>query len=353
MTAEQNQTRVGIDGNRFTINGEYTYPDTEFEGRSIEGLLFNSRMVQALFDDENPETVDRWAYPDTGEWDPERNVKEFVDVLPTYYEKGLRAVTINLQCGNPAGYSPDHPQHVSAYREDGSLKDDWLDRLDRVLARADELGMVVILGLFYQGQDQRLVDEKSVVAATENVVDWLFEEGYENVLIEINNECNASGWEEEGWTYEHEILKPGRVHELIELVQDIEHDGFYYPASASFSGGTIPSSNVIAASDYVLLHGNSVSDPNRIGGMVREVRQMPSYSTKPIVFNEDDHFEFYDYPNHMLSAIINGASWGCYDPGRNNYRDGYQSPPVNWGINTDRKREFFDYVEYIVHESPG
>lgn len=53
----------------------------------------------------------------------------------------------------------------------------------------------------------------------------------------------------------------------------------------------------------------------------------------------------------MPEALVHGASWGYYDAGRNTYRDGYQSPPVEWGINTERKREFFEYVEYVIHES--
>lgn len=61
------ETEVAVDDEKFTINGQYTYPGKTYESRSIEGLLLNARMVQALFDDENPETVDRWVYPDTGE----------------------------------------------------------------------------------------------------------------------------------------------------------------------------------------------------------------------------------------------------------------------------------------------
>jgi hypothetical protein len=345
------ETRVGIDGADFTINGTPTYEGTRFEGRSIEGLLLNARMVQALFDDENPETRDRWAYPDTGEFDPDRNVAEFVDALPAYHDHGLRAVTVNLQCGNPNGYSPEHPQVVSAYEADGSLKDAWLDRLERVLDAADEVGMVVILGLFYQGQDDRLRDDDAVRAGVENVIDWLLDREYTNVLIEINNECDALPGE--GWGYERDALKPGRVHELIELVQSRERDGFSYPASTSFTGGTVPSDNVLAAADFALLHGNGVDDPWRIGEMVEETRTRPSFEEMPVVFNEDDHYDFRSHPNNMLVALQHGASWGFYDAGRNNYRDGYQSPPVEWGINTERKREFFEYVQYVVDGSPG
>ena len=38
------------------------------------------------------------------------------------------------------------------------------------------------------------------------------------------------------------------------------------------------------------------------------------------------------------------ASWGYFDP------DGYQSPPVNWGINTDRKKSFFAKLKEITQE---
>lgn len=351
MFGDDRQTRVTIDGDSFYVNNEPTYAGASFEGHSIEGLLLNSRMVQALFDDENPETVDRWAYPDTGEWDPDRNVAEFCDALSTYRERGLRAVTINLQCGNPYGYSPEHPQVVSAYREDGSLKDPWLDRLERVLDEADRVGMVVILGLFYQGQDTRLRDSEAVVDGVENVLEWLVEKEYTNVLIEINNECDATP--ESGWGYERDVLKPGRVHELIERVQAVERDGYSYSVSTSFTGGTIPADNVIAAADFALLHGNGISDPWRIGEMVEETRRRPSYTEMPVLFNEDDNYGFDSHPNNMLVALMHGASWGYYDAGRNNYRDGYQSPPVNWEISTDRKSSFFEYVDFIVNESPG
>ena len=75
----------------------------------------------------------------------------------------------------------------------------------------------------------------------------------------------------------------------------------------------------------------------------------------PIVFNEDDHFDFDRPTNNLLTALAHGASWGYFDPGegaggsaaRGNYQDGYQIVPVNWGINTDRKRAFFSLVREI------
>ena len=351
MSGATRHTSVGIDGAAFTIDGTPIYAEKQFEGRSVEGLLGNARMVQALFDDENPETRAHWAYPDTGAWDPMRNTREFVEALPAYYEHGLRAVTVNLQCGNPNGYSPAHPQLVSAYHADGTLKPAWLDRLELVLNAADAIGMVVILGLFYQGQDTRLRDDAAIRNGTEHVLEWLLDHEYTNVLIEINNECDARPGT--GWGYERDILKPGRVHELINLVKRSSREGFRYLVSTSFTGGTVPSDNVIAAADFALVHGNGMSDPWGIQDIVERTRRRPSYESMPIVFNEDDHYGFDAHPNNMLIAIRNGASWGYYDGGRNNYHDGYQSPPVDWSINTDRKQAFFEYLHYIVHESPS
>ena len=70
----------------------------------------------------------------------------------------------------------------------------------------------------------------------------------------------------------------------------------------------------------------------------------------PILFNEDDHFDFDQPDNNMLAAVSEYASWGYFDPGESDYRDGYQSPPVNWGINTDRKRSFFGLLRTVTGE---
>ena len=42
------------------------------------------------------------------------------------------------------------------------------------------------------------------------------------------------------------------------------------------------------------------------------------------------------------------VSWGYFDPGKSNYADGYQCPPVNWGINTELKKQFFGKLKEIT-----
>ena len=65
---------MAIEGTRFLIDGRPTYEGRRWNGHEIEGLLFNARLVQGIFDDLNPRTRERWGYPDTGEWDAEREI---------------------------------------------------------------------------------------------------------------------------------------------------------------------------------------------------------------------------------------------------------------------------------------
>jgi hypothetical protein len=331
------KTEVSIKDEMFLINGKPTYAGRTWNGKKIEGLLMNSRMVQGTFDDLNPETRKRWAYPDTKAWDPERNTKEFVAAMPEWRRHGLLAITLNLQGGSPEGYSKEQPWHNSAFTEDGSLRPETMKRLERILIQADELGMVAILGIFYFGQDERLKDEAAVLRAFDGALEWLKAKGYRNVLVEANNECNVR--------YDHAILKPERVHELIERARK---KGFL--AGTSYGGGTIPKENVVRASDFLLMHGNGVKDPEKIAEMVRKARAVPGYRPMPILINEDDHFDFEKPVNNMAAAVGEYCSWGYFDPGKNDYADGYQSPPVNWGLNTDRKKAFFAKLKEMAGE---
>ena len=248
-----------------------------------------------------------------------------------------------MQGGSPQGYSSNQPWNNSGYSEDGSPRPEYLARLERILDKADELGMVPIVGFFYFGQDERLRDEKAVINAVNSMIDWLLSKNYRNILIEINNECNVN-------QYEHDILKPARVHELIELVKGREKNGFRFYAGTSYGGGFIPLPNVVKSSDFILIHGNGVSDPYNITGMVNKTRKVEGYTTKPILFNEDDHFNFDKENNNFTAAVKSYASWGYFDYRMKDekFKDGYQSVPVDWGINSERKIQFFNLLREIT-----
>ncbi len=340
------RTLVSIEKQSFLIDGRPTYEGRVYEGMKIEGLLMNSRMVQGIFDDRNPETRSMWDYPD-GTWDPQRNTDEFVAEMPKWRERGLLSFTINLQGGNPCGYKGDQPWCNSAFEPDGTIRDDYLARLEQILDKADELRMVPIVGYFYFGQDER-----AVIRAAENATDWICDNGYRNVLVEIANEVNIP-------RYEHEVIQPHRCHELIELVRERSEGRVDSPVSrllvaTSMGGGKIPPENIVDTSDFLLLHGNGVSEPNRIREMVDQCRELSSYRDQPILFNEDDHYDFDAPDNNMVGAISRYASWGYFDYRMEGegFDDGYQSVPVNWNISSPRKEAFFNLLAKVTGSKP-
>ena len=157
-------------------------------------------------------------------------------------------------------------------------------------------------------------DEAAVLRAVENSTNWLLYRKYRNVLVEVNNETDVKA-------YHHEILKPARIHELIDLVKGMNRQGRRLLTGTSYGGNGIPRENVVKSSGY---------------------RPMP------ILFNEDDHFDFDKPQNNFMAALSEYASWGYFDPGASDYVDGYQCPPVNWGINSDRKKAFFHLLRDVT-----
>jgi hypothetical protein len=144
------KTKVSITGNQFYINDKPSNEGRVWNGNKIEGLLFNSRIVQGVFDDLNVATRDTFAYTDTRKWDPERNNREFVAAMPHWKAYGLNAITVNMQGGSPFGYG-NFDFYNPGFNADGSLNYAYMYRLENILKKADELEMVVILGLFYFG----------------------------------------------------------------------------------------------------------------------------------------------------------------------------------------------------------
>jgi hypothetical protein len=75
-----------------------------------------------------------------------------------------------------------------------------------------------------------------------------------------------------------------------------------------------------------------------------------SDAPKPILFNEDDHFDFDRPVNNFTAAVSEHASWGYFDfrMKGEGFDEGYQSVPANWGISSARKRAFFSLLGAIT-----
>lgn len=337
-------TTVSISGEGFHINGKPTYQGRAWHGHSIEGLLFNNRVVQATFDDLNPETVSRWNYPDTAKWDPERNVKEFLNAMPEWKRHGVLAFTVNFQGGSPEGYSKGQPWENHPFNADGTLRPAFMARMKRVLDEADRLGMVPIVGYFYFGQSRRLQDDPGAIRATDTLTRWLLDGGWKNILVEINNESNPK--------YEPPILRPDRVHELIARVRETRaKDGRRLLVGTSFPVTQMPTRAVMETSDFLLLHGNAFKTSADLVSKIRASRTLTPDRKIPVMVNEDDHSDFEDAGGRLEACIAEHVGWGWFDWRRQgeSFDEGYQSVPVNWAISSTRKRRFHNRIAEITN----
>ncbi len=271
----ERRTTLHIDGDHWHINGAITCP-----GTPAEGLLMNVRMVNATFEDRNRD-----------DFDPDANTDAFLAALPDYVAHGIRAFTFCLQGGYP-GYEG---ALNSAFNPDGSLREDYMARVARVLDGCDAHGAAAILGLFYQRQDSVLEDADALRRGVRNVMAWLRQKEYRHVLVEIANEYGHAG-------FDHELLQtPEGQVELIELARAEAPD--IYVATSGGGNGTLHD-KVAEASDFMLIHFNHTATED-IPDRINRLRHLG----RPIVCNEDNKIGE-EGAQAARITVQHGASWG-------------------------------------------
>jgi len=304
-------SRISIDKDKFMLDNKFINLNS-----TAEGILLNSRMVQGISDG-----FDKFPYKDTKIWNTTRNNNEFVKNMSVWKSKGLNAFTIGLQGGGPN--SQTQTQKNSAFNLDGSLKIDYMNRLKNILAESNRLDMVVIVSLFYKSQVKIFSGYPVVLAATLNVIHWIQNNNFTNVIIEPANECEFSEFKSVGLGCDQHIV------DLITLIQL-----YKIPSGNSYKGsGHVPSDKIINASQVIFLHGNSMKLDSDYKKQVDSVRKSKSYRGQPIVYNEAST----DYKK-LSWCVKNGVGFGYYD------QSGFQTPPIDWSINTSKKQKFFDEV---------
>ena len=340
---------------------ELTYtPGWQGEGFSeeVRGTLPNLRAANGILDDEGDNMTD--VDPD---FTADGNTDEFISNLDSYREHGLIATDVNFQGGN-AGIGVKNP----AFESDGTLREEWKERAARVIEAHAERNMVVVLGLFYFRQDEVLEDEDAVRNAVTNATDWLIENNYRNVIIEIANEYNDDD------SYDHDIIHTDEgMAELIRLAQSRFDDAdFRLAVSASrFGDGSWPDGEVADAADLALLHCNGL-DAEDCAEAAAEAQEGHDY---PIVVNEtdntkgtysDDTLEEDRRTIDEMTAV--GASWGFMLNQWNQYascvfHDDCGSKGLDWklgsepganGEGEELLRNFahgvFDHLEEVVFD---
>lgn len=383
-------------------------------GSAAEGLAMNVRAANAIVDDMNPGTADRWDYPGgivDGWWDDgsggsgaERNVAELVAALPVWSSYGLDLVTVGLQGGNPRFECVDQAgagrRILSQYHDE---TDDLLptarERLRQVIAAAWDARVIVSVQLFYQNESDAEPDtDPEIVATIDNVTNWLEElsttpqgasapDGYQNIVVELANEVTSAN------TYgATSALDPVA---LVDRVAEIHQA--WPGAFATVNLGTSERSGKLTAEendalqaevDWVSLHANVISGTT-LASRIERARSDAQLLGKPVVVTEDrwGHIatgdapvlapfdDGYDVNPNLMAAVSAGAGWGYFEqgceggegesiepyaddgtaaPAGNYYANGFQSLPIHWAATGGEgaKLDFFSDVLNVTSSDP-
>lgn len=138
----------------------------------------NARFIQGIYDDK----ADIERYNRFGRiFDSMTNTDELIAALPEWYEVGLRAFTVGFQGGGPCFTLDLSTISNNPFGADGKRIDpDYLARLAKINDAADELGMIVIVSLFYGMQTHSFDNCDAVEEATKVASRWLKERGDKN-----------------------------------------------------------------------------------------------------------------------------------------------------------------------------
>ena len=314
-------THYEIKGRDFYINGKLTYSEVPNVNPNALGLLFNSRMIQGVFDDKNP--ANKGKYDRFGKvFDPDRNTQELIDALPEWYRYGLRAFTVGIQGGGPIySYEDWGCIQTGAFSSDGKTIDpDCWRRLSKLIKAADEIGMLVIVSYFYQAQFQYFDDDCAILEASKTATKALCELGCDNVIIEISNEYDTMNMHAKNTAlHRHENMAA-----WIRKVREWCGGRF----AVGSSNGWRADKRVIQASDVSIIHGN-MKRRQELHDLARTVREWAP--DQPIVVNEDSPLF-----TQIDVAIDDHFSWGYYNTMTK------QEPPCDWGV-TPGEDTYFAY----------
>ena len=279
------------------------------------GKLMNLRITQALFQDE---------YLAEAHFDPMANTWRVIQALDTYQRNGILAINVSLQGGHmhyeregrikrdvAAKLGPGKGSLVSAFRPDGSLKPEWMDRLLTLQQALDQRGMILNLIYFYVSQVDVLESPMAIDEAARNITDWLIDHNCRNVMIEIANEYDIF----DGTPY----IMTDMGH-LIETARErfkAKKAGFRLPISASALRDQHMERYpyVMEHGDLFTIHGNGRS-PERKREWVARLMADPRVPG-PIYMDEDDNGKEYTTPEALARDLAScdgvyqaGGSWG-------------------------------------------
>lgn len=290
---------------------EQTYSGGQYRSKA-RGRLMTLWLPNALFEDE-------WLTEQ--EFNPDDNTNRVIAALDEYAAHGVGAIGVSLQGGDP-GYAKEvngisrngvasggkeHGSLVSAFNPDGSLKNSWMGRLERLLRETNSRGMVVCLAYFGRGQDEVFESQQAIVVAARNVTNWLIEKNFRNVVIDV-----APGWDVEPENWDNGSFIPEYIAHVLEDVRERFHEAaFALPIGASSGPDMSYPASLAQLCDVVLVQGNGLS-PSRKRARLQELQA----NQRPVWMVSDDNGHDSDLATLSLETgsadilFVDGAGWG-------------------------------------------
>ena len=299
------KTKISISGNQFFIDGKLTYAEIPDANPKSLGLLWNMRLIQGVFADLfGPQNLIDLC---NSHFDPEKNTDDLIKALPEWYAYGIRAITVGFQGGWPVTQAMVDKLNCNPFGEDGlHLEEGFASRMDRLIRAADEIGMVIIVNIFYWAQANRMKNGTAVRNALKTACHFLRDNGYTNVMIDVANEFNIR-------QFKHPMIgTDDGISALIDMAK-IESGGML---TSSSPGSHTLCEQACAVSDFILIHLNGVTRTTAY-----EVLKNPNYAGKPIVCNEAN-----PCCSRVDLCLDSYASFGYY----NNYTK--QLVPSDWSV---------------------
>ena len=291
-----------------------TYEKGSFR-RKVRGSLAMLRVTQALYNDD-------WLKE--RQFDPAANTDQLIEQLDLYMQHGIGGLVVSLQGSDPGynsnvngitrGPSADLGEKsgslISAYNADGSLKPDWLARLDKLLNATNRRDLIVCLVLFQQQQDEALASPQMIMNAARNVARYLIARNARNVILDI-----ADAWDEQEDHWDHRRFIPRNLVSLIGIVREqFQEADFVLPIGASSSSGRMYPIPLSQLCDVVLLHG----DGRSINQKMASAQRFKQYK-RPVLMVSDynglhSKVEELDQERAMAESYLLNASGWSYSP---------------------------------------
>jgi len=168
---------------------------------------------------------------------------------------------------------------------------------------------MVILSCFYQRQHSHLsalTGKVSIKNALKNVVAWITQKKFANVLLEVSNEYRHGGyrnWPDGDWL--------SSVAGQVELIYLAKQQNPQLLVSTSGMGNGKLEDELVSVADFLLIHFNNTSLDN----YGERIKSLKKYG-KPLVCNEDDKLGQAG-AMALIFSVLNGSGWGYMNSPKN------------------------------------